>query len=546
MLTAEQLDALTDPILDLYERYTQSVINDIARRLAGLEYARPTAAWQMQRLTESGKVYENALEELSRLTGKTDAVLREMFDKAGVKALRFDDSIYQAAGLNPLPLNLSPAMAQVLSAGLKKTQGVAQNLTMTTAASGQQAFIDAADLAYMQISTGAFDYNSAIQQAVKQVASQGLSVVNFVSGRQDQLDVAMRRTVLTGVNQTVGNLQIARADEMGCDLVETSAHVGARNHGTGPANHESWQGRVFSRSGKSTKYPSFIEITGYGTGAGLCGWNCRHSFYPWFEGISENAYSQTELDSYANKTVQYNGEEMSVYDAKQQQRAIERKIRYWKRQEGALKAAGQDASAETEKVKAWQAKMREFIGQMNESLETGGVKWKWQRQPERERIVIASQVKVDKDLELAQQGKLFSLQSKEDDVIYSKRIDLSRLYGNDQVQTDNVILAGKQKRYIRREHPSDRDWLEKNQDLVLKAISNPLYMSTEPRLTEENILRVAHILYTGEQEFPFLNVVISFPEDHTESAKIWTMYRAKKRYLYLDDGTLKPQWQKVK
>lgn len=37
MLTADQLDALVDPIIDLYEIYQQSVINDIARRLAGLK-----------------------------------------------------------------------------------------------------------------------------------------------------------------------------------------------------------------------------------------------------------------------------------------------------------------------------------------------------------------------------------------------------------------------------------------------------------------------------------------------------------------------------
>ena len=73
-----------------------------------------------------------------------------MFKAAGVKAMKFDDSIYQRVGLNPLPLNLSPAMAQVLAAGLAKTQGAIRNLTLTTAINGQSAFIEAADLAYMQ------------------------------------------------------------------------------------------------------------------------------------------------------------------------------------------------------------------------------------------------------------------------------------------------------------------------------------------------------------------------------------------------------------
>jgi hypothetical protein len=116
MLTADRLDALTDSISAIYEEYQQSVINDISRRLGKLKF--DSAAWQMQRLTESGLTYQNAVKELAKVTNKSEKELRRIFEKAGVTAMEFDDSIYKAAGLNPLPLNLSPAMARVLSAGL--------------------------------------------------------------------------------------------------------------------------------------------------------------------------------------------------------------------------------------------------------------------------------------------------------------------------------------------------------------------------------------------------------------------------------------------
>lgn len=239
MLTFDQIDSLSEPILDLYERYMQSVINDIARRLAGLDFATGTAAWQMQRLIESGKVYEHALNELSKVTGKSERELKKLFKAAGVRATTFDDAIYKAAGLKPLPLNLSPAMAQVLAAGLRKTGNVMRNLTMTTALSAQDLFVQAADLAYMQVSSGAFDYISAIRNAVKDVASKGLQTINYASGKRDQLDVAMRRTVLTGVTTTCAELQLTRAREMGCTLVQVSAHIGAR------PSHELFQGKVY-------------------------------------------------------------------------------------------------------------------------------------------------------------------------------------------------------------------------------------------------------------------------------------------------------------
>ena len=355
MLNADQLDALTIPITDLYEKYMTSVIEDMARRLSKMGMSEATA-WQMQRMIESGAVHENALRELAKLTGESEAVLKSTFEKAGVTSMRFDDAIYRAAGLEPLPLNLSPAMQSVMVAGFTKTGGIMTNLTMTTALDAQRQFIAAADLAYMQVSTGAMSYSQAIEKAVHGFGNSGL-FVNYPSGHRDRLDVAMRRTVLTGVSQTTGQLQITRMEEMGVDLVQTSAHIGAR------PSHALWQGLVFSRSGSSNKYPDFVEGTGYGTGGGLGGYNCRHSFYPFFEGISESAYTAQDLEAIKNETVTYNGKEISIYDATQEQRYIERNIREWKRIDAANKAAGLDEAAlrSSAKVMAWENKMEDFV-----------------------------------------------------------------------------------------------------------------------------------------------------------------------------------------
>ena len=362
MLTADYLDVLPDTMVELYDRYQESVIKDIARRLANSEKMTRAAMYQVMRFSESGLVYTNALEELTKLTGMSQEEMKKIFKDAGVKAIRFDDAIYRAAGLQPVPFAMSRSMLDVLNAGLNKTNGTLYNLTLTTAEAAQDAFIGALDLAYMQVSSGAFDYNTAIRSAIKDVAKNGISVINY-TGRRDRLDVSVRRAVLTGVSQTVGQMQITRADEMGADLVQTSAHVGARNKGTGPENHAGWQGKVFSRSGTSKVYPSFVEETGYGTGEGLMGWNCRHSFFPFFEGLSQNAYDEATLRSYDNKTVTYNGQAMTFYDATQKQRAIERRIRQAKREASALEAAGMDNTEELARVRNYQSVMRDFTAQ---------------------------------------------------------------------------------------------------------------------------------------------------------------------------------------
>ena len=127
-------------------------------------------------------------------------------------------------------------------------------------------------------------------------------------------------------------LQDTLADELGSDLVETSAHSGAR------PSHAEWQGKVFSRSGTHPKYPDFKKATGYGTGEGLGGWNCRHSFFPYFDGMKQ-VYTQAELNEMNAKNIEYNGKMYSEYEATQIQRGYERNIRRSKREIAASKAA---------------------------------------------------------------------------------------------------------------------------------------------------------------------------------------------------------------
>jgi hypothetical protein len=360
MITADEFDSFANQLLPLFDEYEIAVLEDIARRIKNINYA--SAAWQVQRLTESGMLYRDVVKRLAKLTGMSERKIAKIMKEAGVTAIKFDDAIYREAGLSPIPLNMSPAMLRALETGIRKTQGIISNFSRSTALTSQQLYIRATDIAYLQVSTGTMSYDQAIKYAIKKAAEEGVTIL-YPSGHVDKLDVAIRRAVLTGIGQTTGLLQTTRMDEMGVDLVEVSAHIGARNEGDGYENHESWQGKIYSRSGANRKYPPFVESTGYGTGAGLAGWNCRHSFYPFFEGISERAYSNKTLKEYERETVKYNGKDISNYEASQIQRAIERKIRRWKREAAAVEAGGYDNSFELGKVKYWQQRMRKFIAE---------------------------------------------------------------------------------------------------------------------------------------------------------------------------------------
>jgi hypothetical protein len=322
MLTPEQLAHCADDIINLYSQLEEEIVRDIARRIAKTGIMTDTGIWQAQHMQELGTLHSDVLSSVAKYCDRTESELKKLFEDAGVTATEYDNEIYRQNGLNPKSLKVSDVQMQLLEAGFKKTQGNLSNLTLTTAVSSQTSFINACSLAELKASSGAFTPQQAIADVIRQVAQDGAFVI-YPSGHRDRLDVAVRRNVMTGIGQTTGQICLANAQELGCDLMEITAHAGAR------PSHAAWQGQIVSLSGQRG-YLSLSDI-GYGTGDGFKGWNCRHDWYPYFEG-SSRMYSAKDLEELNAKNIEYpDGSMHTLYEAEQQQRAFERKIRATKR-----------------------------------------------------------------------------------------------------------------------------------------------------------------------------------------------------------------------
>lgn len=162
-------------------------------------------------------------------------------------------------------------------------------------------------------------------------------------------------------------LQLARMEEMGCEFVEVTAHEGAR------PTHAVWQGRVYHRGGAvvqdGERYEDFEAATGYGTGPGLCGWNCRHNFYPFYPGISVRNYTDERLAELDARNIPYGGGLYTRYEITQMQRALERRVRKAKRRYLAETAAGVDASQSAAKPKAARQQLSAFLAETGDRLD---------------------------------------------------------------------------------------------------------------------------------------------------------------------------------
>lgn len=342
MLTPEYLQQVTEGAEDLASTLHAIIMNKIISRMIarlgrGEDYLlTATDKWQIQVLQEAGFLLEDIQQEITRTTKQQEEEIREAMEEAGVKSLDYDDKVYKSAGIEVTDPLQSPSIIRLLERDYKATSAEWRNFTRTTAQEAQKTFINAVDKAYRATMSGAISYSEAVKDAINEASREGLKV-KYSSGRELTIESATAMIVRTGISQASAEIGVARMDEFDCDLVIVSSHLGAR------PSHQKWQGKIYSRSGKSKKYPDFVRSTGYGRVDGLCGANCRHNFSPYFEGISKNPFEK------------YNSKEnKKAYEIQQKQRTIERRVRDTKRQVQNLQTAVDGCKDEQTKFKLQQ------------------------------------------------------------------------------------------------------------------------------------------------------------------------------------------------
>ena len=332
MLTPEYLYRITEGAEDIASQLHSNIIQKIIERMMirigrGEDYLlTATDKWQIEVLQDAGFLLEDIQKEIADKTKKQQKEIKEAMEDAGVQALQWDDKIYQAAGLSPVPLLQSPALTRLMQRNYEATTGEWRNFTRTTANEAQRLFINQMDDAYNMVTSGAVSYTEAVRDIINSVSDTGVKV-NYPSGYKLSIEAATMMIVRTGISQAAAEVSLERMEEMDWDIILVSSHLGARvgDGGQNPGNHSWWQGKFYSRTGRDKRFPPFSE-TGYGTITGLCGVNCRHSFGT---GDGEN-----------NPFEQYDSEEnQKVYKIQQRQRTLERRIRDSKRKVQGLQTA---------------------------------------------------------------------------------------------------------------------------------------------------------------------------------------------------------------
>lgn len=339
-LTPEQLKNISENIVKLYSDLETFIIDYIAKRITNAIRFAKSDKWKLE------KAKDLFIEkEIQKILVLANEEVENIFNEAAEISIKSENKIYEEAVKKQIKVKGNINLKKLLETSIKQTKeefkNISQSLGFAQITNGKIVYKDIAkfyketvDIAVMQVNSGVLNLNEATKQAVKKLADSGLRTVDYESGWSNKIDVAVRRAVVTGSNQMCHKMTELTMKELGCEFVETTAHAGAR------PDHQEWQGQVFCYKGKSDKYPDFVEKTRYGYGDGLGGYNCRHSFYPFFPGISKRAYSEEHLKNIDPEPFEYNGKIYTYYEALQYQRRLESNIRQKKRELIAYNASG--------------------------------------------------------------------------------------------------------------------------------------------------------------------------------------------------------------
>ena len=355
--TPEILDALPEELAKIYRALENTLLDEICSRLVFADQLNEVTVQDIRALRSHGIDLRSIEEAISKTAGISKQKLNSLLNDVVERNQKYYTEVIDLAHVTQPETLVDAATVDAIK---RQTHDTFRNLTASmgflvgnTMLKPARAYQWALDNAEMQIQSGAINYNQAIKTAVKQLADGGLKVVDYESGHRDQIDVAVRRAVMTGVNQICAKYTEQSAQYLETPYFEVSAHAGARDKpGPSPwSSHKDWQGKVYSiRAGDI--YPNIYEVCGLGAVDGLEGANCRHRRNVWVEGVSDRTYTDEQLAHIDDDLgCTFDGKEYTAYEATQMQRRVERQIIKQKRFVTAYKASGQMDEYHAAKVK---------------------------------------------------------------------------------------------------------------------------------------------------------------------------------------------------
>lgn len=555
-----------------YRTLEQEIISDVVRRIQKAGKITSTADWQLQRYMVLGHSMEDVENIIRSAVGGDYVDTFRLYDEVIETEYVRSKAMYEQVNAHFTPYEQNYELQQLTSALIQQSNDELFNISkslgfMVDMGNGRKVFTPLSEIyngyldnAITMTASGAYGYNTLIRKVVGQMTASGLRTVDYASGRSNRVDVAVRRTLLTGMGQLAGRISDMNGQRLGTDQFEIDWHPGAR------PDHAVWQGRVWRKE-------QLYSVCGLGTGSGLLGWNCRHTYYPFIPGISVRNYSDEWLEAKAREEAEkkpFRGSEYNLYEATQKQRQMETAMRAQREKAQLLKQGSADPDDILNARCKYQAMLDEYkefsrkfnlpeqreriyadlrgrvapsqrtykqwqAEQADKAMKRKAAKERKAERAMRERAEKNRRVDMDK---AAGSGIINTSKAKEEIQVHLVGKINKEIYKciTDDIVTDEVIITDNQIQHIKDRHPNDYERFSKyfseivnHPDYIIEANKPDTAVILKEIVDGDEKFQTVLRLCTSKEPEGYKNSIITFLKI---DEKRWNRYLRTKEILY--------------
>lgn len=532
----------------LFYELQDRIMTDVVRRIRKTGEITSTADYQLVKMQMLGESTEYIESEIKRIAGMADAEVWELYDQVVEKDYTRKKELYEQVNSNFVPYEENDTLQQWTNAVVQQTQGDIKNITgslgfsvdmgggkvvFTPLSEYYQKYLDRASL---DVITGSFDYNTVLRRVVKEMTASGLQTVDYASGYHSRAPVAARRALLTGVQQLSAKMNEKIAKDLNTEYYEVTAHAGAR------PTHAVWQGRVYH-------YRDLGIVCGLGDVTGLCGANCRHSYYAFIPGVSVRTYTDEYLEEMRQKDAEirtYHGKQYNGYTATQRQRQLETTMRAQRANIKQLKEGRADADTIRAAQSRYLNTLHEYQGfskamKLNEQMERvymdGLGRMAGGRIPAKA-FSGGTKSAVKTVAKTKEPAIIKAMNTKEVSQVHSIGRINREIYKcvTADIVTDEVIITDKQIQHIKERHPNDYEryygYFEEivsSPDYIIQANKPNTALILKEIIEENEVFKTVLRLATSNDNSGYKNSIITFMRI---DEKEWNRILRNKRILY--------------
>lgn len=231
MITPQRMSEFEkNKIIDMFSKLNQDLTSSIIKKLQQNEDISSFTKAQMRVLARQGgnEIFKEALNKVNGLSRERKKELLQLFNEIQNEQMKGYKQTYEAKGLE---YQVSNEVQQLVDSIYRQTDKELKNMTKSIAFASKEVYINGVDDLFTKVSSGAFDYSSAMKSTINTLAEKGITLKDK-AGRNVSLETAVKRNLMTSLTQTANDIAKQVGDEIGANCVVIGASPTCR-----PSHH---------------------------------------------------------------------------------------------------------------------------------------------------------------------------------------------------------------------------------------------------------------------------------------------------------------------